>query len=109
MGETEAQSIVENIFLTVDRDRSGFIEYNEFIKANMKKRYLMSLTNLETAFKLLDSDNSNKLSKTELQNLVGDSGDKDLMKLIAEADTNGDGEIDFKEFYALMRQKYDNS
>ena len=109
MGETEAKSIVENIFLTVDRDRSGFIEYNEFIKANMKKRYLMSLTNLETAFKLLDSDNSNKLSKTELQNLVGDSGDKDLMKLIAEADTNGDGEIDFKEFYALMRQKYDNS
>ena len=108
MPETQARAVVGHIFETADRDKSGFIEYAEFVKASMKKRHLMSMGNIEKAFKLLDTDNSAQLSKTELQALLGESADKKLMRLIAEADVNGDGEIDFKEFYNLLKKKYES-
>ena len=107
MNEIDAKHTVENIFLAVDRDNSGFIEYDEFIKANMQKQYLTSLATIDKTFKLLDTDNNHKLLKSELQILIKDGGDEQLMKLIVEADIDGDGEIDFKEFYALMRKSYD--
>ena len=108
MQEIQAKAVVDQIFETTDRDKSGYIEFAEFVKASMKKKCILSMGNIEKAFKLLDTDNSEKLSKTELQTLLGESADKNLMKLIAEADVNGDGEIDFTEFYNLLKRKYES-
>jgi calcium-dependent protein kinase len=109
MPESDAVKAVEHVFETIDRDKSGFIEYAEFVKASMKKKSLISISNIENAFKLLDTDNNSKLSKSELQFLLGENADKEIMTLINEADTNGDGEIDFKEFYSILKKKYQSN
>ena len=38
------------------------------------------------------------------ENLSGD----DMMEMIEEADRNGDGKIDFSEFYRVMKKRRDN-
>ena len=38
--------------------------------------------------------------------LPGEHTDEDLKKMIAEADTNGDGKIDFKEFISYVVSKH---
>lgn len=55
---------------------------------------------------MLDTDGSGKIDKNELKQILGkekglanhDKGDEYWEQLIKEADTNGDGEIDYDEF-----------
>lgn len=54
------------------------------------------------AFKFFDKDNSGKISIPELKDALGDQ-DQDIddgiwNDIMAEADEDGDGEIDFEEF-----------
>lgn len=68
----------------------------------------MKTDKLYAAFKMLDTDGSGKIDKNELKNILGK--DKALLgkddeyweQMIKEADTNGDGEIDYDEFVAMM-------
>lgn len=106
MDEAVAQKIVQQIFETADRDKNGFIEYSEFVKASMKAQSLISFANIDKAFKLLDSDRNLKISSEELKFILEDSSDSNLFKLIKEADKNNDGEIDFGEFYDLIKKSY---
>jgi calcium-dependent protein kinase len=106
MDEATAQKIVQQIFETADRDKNGYIEYSEFVKASMKAQSLISFTNIDKAFKLLDSDRNLKISSEELKLILEDSSDSNLFKLIKEADKNNDGEIDFSEFYDLIKKNY---
>ena len=57
-----------------------------------------------TAFRMFDTDNSDKIDKQELKQLLAGEDFKDLhtekqlKEAISEVDENGDGEIDFNEF-----------
>lgn len=63
---------------------------------------------LRTAFNMFDKDGSGKIDESELAQLLSGDGLKDhftraqLEKAIGEIDENGDGEIDFEEFMAMM-------
>ncbi len=65
--------------------------------------------NLRNAFMMFDKDNSGKIDASEVQELLGGDQFKDkvnmddVQKCIQEVDVNGDGEIDFEEFLAMMR------
>jgi calcium-dependent protein kinase len=90
---------------TVDTDGNGFIEYSEFIAAAINLETLLSKNTLEAAFNACDRDHSGSLSKSELKELLGGGkaeNEQVWVKLIEEADRNGDGEIDLKEFTSLM-------
>ena len=105
MPEVDAKELVNEIFDVADTDKSGFLEFSEFMKASLDKSNLVSKKNLEAAFKMLDCDNSGTISRKELQGVLDGtslSGDKKWMKLLARADKNHDGEIDLKEFYDLL-------
>ena len=65
---------------------------------------------LKTAFQMFDTDNSGKIDSSELAKLLEGEEFKDvytaeqLAEAIAEVDQNGDGEIDYEEFMAMMRK-----
>jgi len=90
---------------SVDTDRNGTIDYNEFLTATMDKEKLTSKTNLEFAFKSFDRDGSGKINLNEIKAIFNNSTVKDddvFQKIIKEADDNNDGEISLDEFKTLM-------
>lgn len=63
---------------------------------------------LRTAFDMFDKDKSGKIDKNEIISLLKGEGMQNLipsdeiLQYINEVDKNGDGEIDFEEFQAMM-------
>ena len=106
MDEEEAREIVDRVMKEVDSDRNGFIEYSEFLKANLDMKKIMSGQNLEAAFRMFDSDGNGKISADEMKRILqGDNiVDEEIWnKIIGEFDIDGDGEIDMKEFEVLVK------
>jgi calcium-dependent protein kinase len=105
MPENEAKKVVDEIFSVADINKSGFLEYSEFIESSMAREKLVSKKNLEAAFRMIDCDGNGKISRAELEGILDGtplSGDKKWMKLISKADKNQDGDIDLIEFYDLL-------
>lgn len=98
---------VDTLFKTVDTDRSGFIDYSEFIVATMSSKKNMSEEKLTAAFKLFDTDGNGTISPSELKDVLSSSGqitDAAIEEILKQADENNDGEIEFNEFCNLMSQ-----
>eukprot|EP00919_Chromeraceae_sp_WS-2016_P039003 GHVR01093141.1.p1 GENE.GHVR01093141.1~~GHVR01093141.1.p1 ORF type:complete len:523 (+),score=141.90 GHVR01093141.1:84-1652(+) len=105
-GESELseQDLME-IFESADSDKSGSIDYTEFLVATLDRKSMCSQEKLEAAFKTFDTDNSGKISQKELAQVfgVGDKLDSDLWnEIVREVDKNGDGEVDLNEFKEMM-------
>jgi len=100
----DLQSIMEQ----VDADGSGCIDYTEFLAATLDKKTYHQEDVCWAAFRVFDRNGDGKISKDEIAHVLGD-GDvqsvavKDLTELMQEIDNNGDGEIDFEEFMAMMK------
>ena len=112
MGKEAAAEEVKKIMQEVDVNNSGFIDYAEFITACSAKEELLSKENIDSAFRILDADNSGKITAYELKEYL--SCDNNINKevweaLIREVDQNGDGEIDIEEFKIMMINYIKNS
>lgn len=63
-------------------------------------------TDLVACFKAFDQNGDNLISRDELQHVMTSLGEqlspKDITAMMNEADTNGDGFIDFEEFKRLL-------
>jgi len=99
---------LNDMLKAVDSDGSGIIDYTEFIAACLDRRAYIQEDRMWSAFRVFDSDNSGKISRKELANVVAGGKLDDVCKrnvdeIMAEADRNGDGEIDFQEFVAMMK------
>ena len=96
---------VDKIMVNVDANRSGEIDYSEFVVATMNRQKLLSREKLEAAFKAFDLDNSGTISADELKTVLGrfhSYDDSIWQEIIKEVDTNGDGVIDLREFTEMM-------
>lgn len=64
---------------------------------------------MRQAFQVFDKDGDGYISATELKLVMQQLGealtDQQLADMLREADGNGDGRIDFKEFCGLMGHK----
>ena len=90
---------------SIDVDRNGTIDYNEFLAATMDKDKLTSKKNLEVAFKTFDRDGSGTINLNEIKCIFDNSkvkDDKIFESMLSEADDNNDGEISLEEFKSLM-------
>ncbi|CAG9332573.1 unnamed protein product [Blepharisma stoltei] len=90
-----------------DLDNNGYIEYTEFLTAAMDWRKSLNKEKLYNVFKIYDNDNNGKISLDDLKESLGgnERNHYDFIKILKEADINGDGEIDFDEFAELMLNK----
>ncbi|CEM37936.1 unnamed protein product [Vitrella brassicaformis CCMP3155] len=106
LGDADAAAEeVDMILKQADTDGSGSIDYTEFLVATMDRRTLCSEKKLEAAFNMFDTDGSGKIDASELSKIfgVGEKMDPKVWEEIAaEADKNGDGEVDLDEFKTMM-------
>ena len=101
---TEEQ--VDAMFKAVDIDGNGSIDYTEFVMATMNEKDLITNERLKAAFRLFDKDGSGTISPDEIKEVLGlgENDNEMIDKLISEVDENNDGEIQFEEFCAMMKQ-----
>ena len=93
-------------FDSIDTDKSGKIDYTEFIAATLSKKNDLQKEKLKEAFSMLDKNNDGKISKEDIKGILRlESKDQIITDLMAKADTNKDGEIDYNEFLDFMGAK----
>jgi Ca2+-binding EF-hand superfamily protein len=95
------------MFDSVDTDRSGFIDYSEFVIASMNEKNLLTNDKLQAAFKMFDKDNSGSISSQEIKDVLGfgkGMTNEAVELVIKQVDENGDGEISFEEFSVMMKK-----
>jgi len=109
LGEVEAQKEVDRIMEKADIDKSGSIDYNEFIMAASNRQKMLNKEKLEATFKIFDKDGNGSISADEIKSvLFGNSGadKKQIENIIKEVDSNSDGEISLTEFKEMMQKLF---
>lgn len=102
---------IRKLFKEADVDRSGAIDYTEWIAATIDKNNILTDKNLRSAFEAFDENGDGNITTTELQNFLGqgrDINEEVWEEIIAEADDNKDGVIDFDEFKEMMHKIIDD-
>ena len=99
-------AMIEN----VDKNSNGTIDYEEFVEMMVKTEDEEEIDqNISQAFKVFDRDGDGLITEDELKitmNNLGEPMNEDEVKaMIAEADLDGDGKINLKEFQRLMDNK----
>lgn len=106
MDEEEAEAEVNRIMQMVDLDKSGAIDYTEFIAATLDRKKMINKERLEQAFNMFDKDGNGTISADELKEILGgqlSSMDNAVWEeIVKEVDTNGDGVISLEEFTEMM-------
>ena len=104
----EVDEMVDVIFNSLDGDNNGYIEYEEFLRACIDKKNLMTREKLKYAFRFLDKDNSNTLNAQKILQAFLTKPNKELEAVfnitLNEVDKDSDGIIDFNEFVELMQK-----
>ncbi len=105
---SEAEKEVNRLIEIIDVDGNGFIEYEEFLRACVDKKEILTENNLKYAFKFLDQNGSGKLNAQKILYAFMSKEKMDKKFEIAienevnEVDGDGDGEINFDEFKKLI-------
>lgn len=100
------------MFNSVDLDKNGVIDYDEFkllMEQHLKNEPMTEEQELREAFKAFDRDGNGKIDAAELKQAMtslGESvGDNQIMDMIQVADKDGDGEINYEEFVDMLKNK----
>lgn len=98
---------IEELFNSIDNDKSGVINYTEFLAATIDKQIYHKEEKLLQAFRCFDQDKNGKISAKEVAKIIKVETDdfENFEEEIKNIDLNGDGEIDYSEFCAMMGKK----
>lgn len=61
---------IDNMFDSVDTDKSGFIDYTEFVVASMNEKKMLTQNRLAGAFKMFDKDKSGMITPNEIREVL---------------------------------------
>ena len=92
----------------MDEDKSGAIDFNEFIKfitARISDKNPSLRAEIEKIFAFFDANNNGKVSWTELKivaNFLGEEmSDDELREMFVKADLDDDGFVTVDDFYNI--------
>jgi len=109
----EVSNELQRVFQLVDSDGSGLVEYTEFLAATIDEKRHLGEAACWAAFRVFDMDGDSKITKDEMAVMLSCGHAKslaeslgadraDIEQVIAEADLDGDEQLDFKEFHAML-------
>ena len=93
------------IFDQADVDGTGDIDFGEWCTATINKNAILNEANLRAAFTLFDKDGGGTIEASEIAAILGHNNAKEDSVwdgVIKEVDENGDGQINYEEFKAMM-------
>merc|ERR1712038_169925 len=107
-GFNPSEEDLRDMIRNVDKNANGAIDFNEFIEMMLKQGVNVD-EDAAHAFKVFDRDGDGLITAEELRLTMNNLGEPlteaELNAMIAEADTDGDGKINFEEFKNLMANK----
>lgn len=95
----------QELFSSLDNDKTGKINYTEFIAGTIDQHIYYKNERLYEAFKKFDKDGSGKISKNEVGQIIHATLDdiKCIDEAIKKFDIDGDGLMDYNEFCNMMK------
>jgi calmodulin len=111
LGQNPTEAELQDMIAEVDTDNNGTIDFNEFVNLMLRKKNDADEgadpeKELKEAFKIFDKDGNGFISAAELRHVMTNLGEKltdeEVDQMIKEADTNGDGQVDYNEFARMM-------
>ena len=104
--KNEVNKVVDHLFTLLDGDNNGFIEYEEFLRACVDKKTILTNTYLKYAFKFLDKEKTGTLNTQKIIKAFVLTPNKLLEAVfnntLNSVDHDSDGIINFAEFQELM-------
>ncbi|XP_055696588.1 troponin C [Lutzomyia longipalpis] len=110
MGQPFNKKILEELIDEVDEDKSGRLEFNEFVQ--LAAKFIVEedaeamQKELREAFRLYDKEGNGYIPTTCLREILRELDDQltehELDIMIEEIDSDGSGTVDFDEFMEMM-------
>ena len=100
----EFLSNYDEIFSLLDGDNNGYIDYEEFLRATLDRKFFINENVLNFAFKFFDKEDTGYISRDKIMSyFVGTKMNEELFSSIFdEIDINKTGKIDFEKFKEMM-------
>jgi calmodulin len=108
LGQSPTEEELHYIICKVDADRSGFMDFSEFVAmmANHMKEETDTKEDICKAFKVFDDKGTGTIPIEELRFVLTNMGDAlsedEVDELIKQADQNKDGKVHYEEFVTKM-------
>lgn len=110
LGLKPTESELADMINEIDYDGSNSIDFNEFISLISRKMGEDGIEKeLKEAFKIFDADGSNTMETEHFKKIIKELSntltDDEIKDMIAEADPNTDGRIEFDDLIKIMLGK----
>ena len=93
----------EEQFWLIDGDKKGYINYEEFLRACLPRKKILTDKILKYAFNYFDPKNTGFITKKKMKSFFGNKVDEKTFKVIFdEIDIDKDGKINFSDFKAML-------
>lgn len=107
LGMSPTEGEVNEMIEKVDCDGSGTIDFPEFLRmmSNQTEDFDHE-TEIRETFRMFDKDGDGFITAGELRYMFANMGqklsDEEINEMIMDADVDGDGRINYAEFFRLM-------
>merc|ERR1711990_1280352 len=106
-GQNPSNAEIQDMVAKVDMDGSGMLNFPEFLAMmGYKAEAENAEDEIREAFQVFDGDGNGFINRSELACVMSNLGEtlkpEEIQAMIDEADLDGDGQINYEEFYAMM-------
>ena len=101
LGQNPTEVELQDMINEVDTDRNGTLDFSEFLTMMARKtKETHSDEEIRQAFRVFDKDGNGFISAAELRHVMINLGEKltdeEIDDMIREADTDGDGQVNYE-------------
>ena len=97
------QNDFDGIFSIMDGDNKGYINYEEFLRAALERKKILTDEILSYAFNYFDPEGCGYIKKKKIKSIFGNKIDNiTFQSMFDEIDLDKDGKISFEDFKSML-------